>query len=106
MTLIDESVELVTPDGVVSRSGATYDADVLVWATGFQASRFISTLDIIGTGGVTLRETWDDDDPRAYLGVSVPGIPTCSFWEAQLVSRERKLHVLHGGADAVSSAAS
>jgi 4-hydroxyacetophenone monooxygenase len=75
VTLVDESVELVTPTGVVTRSGVAYDADVLVWATGFEASRFTSTLEIVGEGGVTLRETWDDDDPRAYLGVSVPGYP-------------------------------
>jgi 4-hydroxyacetophenone monooxygenase len=26
-------------------------------------------------GGIELREIWNDDDPRAYLGVSVPGFP-------------------------------
>jgi len=65
----------VTPTGVVTRSGTPYDVDILVWATGFQASRFVSTLDIVGLDGVTLREAWDDDDPRAYLGVTVPGFP-------------------------------
>jgi 4-hydroxyacetophenone monooxygenase len=75
VTLVDEAVGAVTPTGVVTRSGTPYDADILVWATGFQASRFVSTLDIAGRDGVTLREAWDDDDPRAYLGVTVPGFP-------------------------------
>jgi 4-hydroxyacetophenone monooxygenase len=75
VTLIDESVGKVFPGGVVTRSGAAHEADVLVWATGFEASRFVSSLEIVGEDGVTLRETWDDDDPRAYLGVSVPGYP-------------------------------
>ena len=75
VTLVDEAVGAVTPTGVVTRSGTPYDADILVWATGFQASRFVSTLDIVGRDGVTLREAWDDDDPRAYLGVTVPGFP-------------------------------
>jgi 4-hydroxyacetophenone monooxygenase len=60
---------------VLTRSGTPYDADILIWATGFQASRFVSTLDIAGRDGVTLRQAWDDDDPRAYLGVTVPGFP-------------------------------
>jgi 4-hydroxyacetophenone monooxygenase len=75
VTLVDEAVGAVTPTGVVTRSGTPYDADILVWATGFEASRFVSTLDIVGRDGVTLREAWDDDDPRAYLGVTVPGFP-------------------------------
>jgi 4-hydroxyacetophenone monooxygenase len=73
--LVTEYVSEVTPSGVISASGARYDADVIIWATGFQAARFLSTLEVRGAGGVSLRETWDDDDPRAYLGVSVPGFP-------------------------------
>jgi 4-hydroxyacetophenone monooxygenase len=73
--LVTEYVAEVTPRGVVSASGKEYDADVIIWATGFQAARFLSSLEVRGIGGATLREVWDDDDPRAYLGVSVPGFP-------------------------------
>jgi 4-hydroxyacetophenone monooxygenase len=75
VTLVTEAVALVTPTGVVTASGDPYDVDVLVWATGFQASRFVSSLEVVGRGGVTLHEAWDGDDARAYLGVSVPGFP-------------------------------
>jgi 4-hydroxyacetophenone monooxygenase len=75
VTLVTEAVKSVTPTGVVTRSGGTHTADVLVWATGFQASRFVSSVDVVGRGGLTLREAWQDDDARAYLGVSVPGFP-------------------------------
>jgi 4-hydroxyacetophenone monooxygenase len=75
VTLVTEAVASVTPTGVVTASGDPYDVDVLVWATGFQASRFVSSLEVVGRGGVTLREAWDGDDARAYLGVSVPGFP-------------------------------
>jgi 4-hydroxyacetophenone monooxygenase len=73
--LVDEAVARVTPDGVVTTAGQAYPADVLVWATGFEASRFVSSLQITGRDGVSLREAWDDDDARAYLGVTVPGFP-------------------------------
>jgi 4-hydroxyacetophenone monooxygenase len=75
VTLIDEAVGAVTPTGVVSESGSAYDSDVLVWATGFEASRFVSSLEVVGEDGVTLRQAWDDDDARAYLGITVPGFP-------------------------------
>lgn len=75
VTLVTEAVASVTPIGVVTASGDPYDVDVLVWATGFEASRFVSSLEVVGRGGVTLHEAWDGDDARAYLGVSVPGFP-------------------------------
>jgi 4-hydroxyacetophenone monooxygenase len=73
--LINESVDAVTETGLVSASGAAIDADVIIWATGFEAARFVSSLDVRGVDGLSLREAWNDDDPRAYLGVSVPQFP-------------------------------
>ncbi|RZL82807.1 MAG: NAD(P)/FAD-dependent oxidoreductase [Rhodococcus sp. (in: high G+C Gram-positive bacteria)] len=73
--LVNESVSAVTETGLVSASGAEIDVDVIVWATGFEAARFVSSLDVRGVDGLSLREAWNDDDPRAYLGVSVPQFP-------------------------------
>jgi 4-hydroxyacetophenone monooxygenase len=75
VTLVTEAVCEVLDQGVRSSSGEAYDADILVWATGFQASRFVSSLDITGLHDQTLRDAWDDDDARAYLGVTVPDFP-------------------------------
>jgi 4-hydroxyacetophenone monooxygenase len=75
VTLVAEAVSSVTPDGVISESGDFYEADVLVWATGFQAARFLSSLDVHGLDGRILKEVWHDDDPHAYLGMSIPGFP-------------------------------
>ena len=75
VTLVTEAVKSVTATGVVSQSGSPYDVDVLVWATGFEASQFVSSLEVVGRDGVTLHQVWDGDDARAYLGVSVPGFP-------------------------------
>jgi len=75
VTLVDEAVAQVQANGVVTRSGELCEADILVWATGFHASRFVSSFEVVGCSGTTLREAWDDDDARAYLGVTVPGFP-------------------------------
>ncbi|TFD45982.1 NAD(P)/FAD-dependent oxidoreductase [Cryobacterium frigoriphilum] len=75
VTLVNEGVASVNAAGPVSDSGTQYDVDVLIWATGFDAARFISSMDVRGVGGLTLREAWDDDNPKAYFGVSVPDFP-------------------------------
>ena len=77
VTLIDvnaEPIEEITPDGV--RAGGTvHELDALVYATGFDAmTGALLGIDIRGSGGVPLREKWDDG-PRAYLGLQMAGFP-------------------------------
>ena len=38
-------------------------------------ARFLSPVEVVGRGGVNIREAWDDVDSRAYLGTVVPGFP-------------------------------
>jgi 4-hydroxyacetophenone monooxygenase len=73
--LVTEPIERIAPDGVVTRDGAFWPADVLVLATGFDAQRMLAPMHIEGHGGHTIRELWGDDNPRAYLGITVPGFP-------------------------------
>jgi 4-hydroxyacetophenone monooxygenase len=65
----------VTEDSIVMRDGAVHPADVIILATGFQASRMLWPLDIRGRSGRTIRGEWGDDDPRGYLGITVPYFP-------------------------------
>jgi len=60
---------------VITEDGTTHELDVLVCATGFQATRFLTPMDIRGRSGAGLRETWQDEDARAYLGMTVPDYP-------------------------------
>ncbi|MFK7917729.1 MAG: flavin-containing monooxygenase [Ilumatobacter sp.] len=65
-----DAVVTVDGDGVESR----HRADVIIYATGFQASKFLTPMKVVGTGGRDLHEVWDGD-ARAYLGVVHPGFP-------------------------------
>jgi 4-hydroxyacetophenone monooxygenase len=71
--LVNERVARVEPHAVVTETGASYDADVIVLATGFQPNKFLWPMRITGRG-VVLHEEWGED-PRAYLGMTVPGFP-------------------------------
>ena len=49
-------------------------ADVICYATGFRHNDFLAPMDVIGRGGISLREQWGDE-PTAYLGITVPELP-------------------------------
>lgn len=73
--LITDGIEEITENGILSRAGDLFQTDIIVFATGFQAARMLWPVDIKGRGGRTIRELWGDDDPRAYLGITIPGFP-------------------------------
>jgi 4-hydroxyacetophenone monooxygenase len=73
--LVSDLVSEVRPSGLVTRSGMEIDADVIAFATGFDVVNFLSTLDVVGRSGRSLRETWNGDDAAAYLGLAVPDFP-------------------------------
>jgi 4-hydroxyacetophenone monooxygenase len=73
--LVTDPIERIAPDGVVTRTGQFFPADVLVLATGFEARRMLAPMHIEGRGGQTIRDLWGDDNPRAYLGMTVPAFP-------------------------------
>lgn len=63
----------VTADGIEMEDGTTYtEIDAIVCATGFDTS-FRPAFPVVGERD-DLREVWKDE-PKAYLGISVPGFP-------------------------------
>lgn len=73
--LVTERIEKVEGNSLVTQDGERRDADVLIIGTGFDVLRFINTYEARGRDGRSLREVWDDDDARAYMGTLVPGFP-------------------------------
>ncbi|MBL6750325.1 MAG: NAD(P)-binding domain-containing protein [Nevskia sp.] len=80
--LRNERVELVsTPiarieaDRVVTQDGREFPADILIIATGFDVLRFLTCYEARGRSGRSLREVWNDDDAKAYLGTVIPDFP-------------------------------
>lgn len=72
--LITDPIVRITEDGVETREEGAHRLDTLVLATGFQASRFLMPMKVIGRGGADLHEQWGGD-ARAYLGMTVPAFP-------------------------------
>jgi 4-hydroxyacetophenone monooxygenase len=59
---------------VVTADGVEHPVDVIIYGTGFQASRFLTPMQVTGRGGADLHEQWGGD-ARAYLGITVPNFP-------------------------------
>jgi len=77
--LVTEAVSAVKPQGVVDTAGHEHEVDVIVFATGFHADRFLFPMRVIGRDGRTSTETWGDQDSQAYLGISSPNFPNMFF---------------------------
>lgn len=88
--LVTEPIARIVPDGIQLANGRVIAADVLVCATGFQASEFFGPMSIKGRGGLDLRHQWQGD-PRAYLGITIPGLPNffCLYGP--------NVNIVHGG---------
>ncbi|HEY8526650.1 MAG TPA: NAD(P)/FAD-dependent oxidoreductase [Acidimicrobiales bacterium] len=72
--LVTTPIERITPSGIVSADGVEHAVDVLIYGTGFQASKFLTPMTVTGRGGIDLHDHWAGE-PRAYLGITVPGFP-------------------------------
>lgn len=73
--LVTGKIDHIESDAVVMEDGSRHEIDILVMATGFQARRLLTPMHVEGKGGRTIREEWGDEDPRAHLGITVPGFP-------------------------------
>lgn len=73
--LITEGVAEIEGNKVKTSSGTPYEAEVLIWATGFDVVRFLAPMEVRGRDGRLLSEVWNGDDARAYLGLAVSGYP-------------------------------
>jgi len=77
VTLVDirpAGIERITPQGVLT-GGVEYEADIIVFATGFDAmTGALTRIDIRGRDGVALADKWEAG-PRTYLGLMSAGFP-------------------------------
>ena len=96
VTLVPHGVAELTANGVRDDSGQEHALDVVVLATGFEASNYLGNYEVFGRDGRELHERWRGE-PEAFLGMMVPGfpnffimygpntnsVPLVSFYEAQ-----------------------
>jgi cyclohexanone monooxygenase len=80
-TLTQPHVEVVSSPArslrsrsLVTADGTELDIDVVLCATGYSAADYLGQINVVGEGGISLREKWRDG-AYAYLGMAVPDFP-------------------------------
>ncbi len=71
--LVTEGIARIVPNGIETSDGRIREVDTIIYATGFQANRFLAPMEIRGPGGL-LSDVWRGG-ASAYLGIAVPGFP-------------------------------
>jgi 4-hydroxyacetophenone monooxygenase len=71
--LITTPIERITADGITTKDGHE-QVDVIVFATGFDASQVLAPIKIAGRGGVDVRKRLDEN-PEAYQGMAIRDCP-------------------------------
>jgi cation diffusion facilitator CzcD-associated flavoprotein CzcO len=72
--LVTEGIESIGPRGVRTRDGLERQVDALVYGTGFDVSRYLAPIRIVGREGRELNALWQDR-PSCFLGITVSGFP-------------------------------
>lgn len=71
-------IQRIVKNGIQLVDGTIHEVDIIIYATGFQASAFLTPIQVIGRASRDLHEWWNGD-ARAYRGLSVPGFPNLFF---------------------------
>ena len=74
VTLETQPIDCITPKGVRLKDGTVRPLDVLIFATGFNASEAGPPFPIAGRDGHTLAKDWSEG-ASAYRGTTLPGYP-------------------------------
>ncbi len=72
--VVTDSIDAITPHGIVTADGAERELDTIILGTGFHVTDMPVAEWIHGSDGRTLAEVWQGS-PQAYLGTAVAGFP-------------------------------
>jgi 4-hydroxyacetophenone monooxygenase len=72
--LITDPIREITRNGITTQDGREHEVDAIVLATGFHPNKYLWPMEITGRSGTRLQDLWGED-PRAYLGITIPDFP-------------------------------
>lgn len=73
--LVTEPISRLTAKGIATTDGEVREVDTIVFAAGFEVTKYMWPTEYVGRGGVRMEDLWEKDGPRAHLGLVVPGFP-------------------------------
>ena len=67
-------MEEISETGIRTKDGSHIELDLIVYATGYDATDGVISYPVYGKDDMKLQDFWDPF-PRAYLGTSIPNFP-------------------------------
>ena len=67
-------IDAISEHGISCANGVNHEFDVIIYGTGFQASKFLMPMQVTGRDGLDLHAMWDGN-ARAYMGTTISGFP-------------------------------
>lgn len=74
VALITTPILRATEEGLQTEDGAVHPLDVLVFGTGFETTRFLAPMRVVGRGARELDDVWRQG-AEALLGMTISGFP-------------------------------
>ena len=72
----ENPISQIEANGIRTADGVLHEHDVIIFATGFDAVEGNYTrINIHGRNGLSLKDSWEETGPTAYLGFIVPEFP-------------------------------
>ena len=72
--LVTEGIEGIEPAGIRTQDGELHELDLIVMATGFDATAFMRPMEFIGRNGLSIEAAWEKKI-SAYRSMFLPGFP-------------------------------
>jgi cation diffusion facilitator CzcD-associated flavoprotein CzcO len=77
--LVNAAIAEITPQGLRTVDGQVFEADILIFATGFEAAEIQADAQIIGRGGRDLFVEWAKTGMEAHRGTTFSGYPNLTY---------------------------
>jgi cation diffusion facilitator CzcD-associated flavoprotein CzcO len=74
VTVTTAPISGIEANAVLTEDGERHEVDTIVFGTGFESTRFLAPVEVVGRDGRSLSSVWRDG-AAAYLGISVPDFP-------------------------------
>ena len=69
--LVTNKINYINETSIIT-DNCSYEKDAIVTATGFNASKMIWPIKVLGKNGINLNDYWDNDNPVSYTHLTLP----------------------------------
>ncbi len=74
VSLVTDNITRIEADRIITNNGAEYEAEVIIFGTGFKSTEFLTPVEFVGKSAQKLNDYWQTG-AEAYLGMTVSEFP-------------------------------